>query len=293
MNYLISGATGDVGSKVVELLLQRGMRPRIFARDKKKAHGMFGDRVDVFVGDLAEPSSLAPALTDVEAFFLVNAGPEIPQRDEAAAQLAKAAGVTRLVKLSSMDVQHGLAIGAWHERGEAAIRAMQIPFTLVQPTGFMANLLAWSHAIKQEGVVRSSTDEGKRAFVHSQDIAAVSVEALLSDRFVGQSLPITGPQALSFREATKTIGDAIGRPLTYEPISDEEAGRRYARVSGSREETEAHVALWRAIREGRLATVTDGVEQILQRKPMTLHQWAMENANTFIPESLWMNSLSV
>jgi uncharacterized protein YbjT (DUF2867 family) len=122
MNYLISGATGDVGSKVVELLLQRGKRPRIFARDRKKAHGMFGDRVDVFVGDLAEPSSLAPALTDVEAFYLVNAGPEIPQRDEAAAQLARAAGVKRLVKLSSMDVQHGLAIGAWHERGEAAIR---------------------------------------------------------------------------------------------------------------------------------------------------------------------------
>jgi hypothetical protein len=69
--------------------------------------------------------------------------------------------------------------------------------------------------------------------------------------------------------------------LTYEPISDEEAGRRYAKVSGSPEETEAHVALWRAIREGRLASVTDCVAQILKRKPMTLNQWAMENANAF------------
>jgi uncharacterized protein YbjT (DUF2867 family) len=281
MNYLITGATGDVGSKVVELLLRRGTRPRIFARDRRKAHSMFGDRVDVFVGDLGEPSSLAPALNNVEALYLVNTGPEIPQRDEAAAQLAKAEGVKRLVKLSSMDVQQGLAIGAWHERGEAAIRAMQMPFTFVQPTGFMSNLLAWSHAIKREGVVRSSTGEGRRAFIHSQDIAAVSVEALISDQYLGHCLPITGPQALSFGEATKILSEAIGKPLTYEPISDEEAGRRYAKVSGSPEETEAHVALWRAIREGRLASVTDCVAQILKRKPMTLNQWAMENANAF------------
>ncbi len=62
-----------------------------------------------------------------------------------------------LVKLSSMDVQHGLAIGAWHELGEAAIRASGIPFTFVQPTGFMSNLLAWARSIKTERIVRAST----------------------------------------------------------------------------------------------------------------------------------------
>jgi hypothetical protein len=46
-------------------------------------------------------------------------------------------------------------------------------------------------------------------------------------------------------------------------------------------ETEAHIALWRAIREGRLATVTDTVEQVLGRRPITLDQWAVENAAAF------------
>lgn len=73
----------------------------------------------------------------------INTGPLIPERDEMAAETAKAAGVRHLVKLSSMDVEHGLALGAWHERGEAAIRAKGISFTFVQPTGFMSNLLAW------------------------------------------------------------------------------------------------------------------------------------------------------
>jgi hypothetical protein len=87
-------------------------------------------------------------------FFLVNSGPQIPERDAVAATAARLTGVKHLVKLSSMDVQHGLAIGAWHERGEAAVRASGVPFTFVQPTGFKSNLLAWAPAIKAEGVVR-------------------------------------------------------------------------------------------------------------------------------------------
>jgi len=281
MTYLITGATGDVGSKVVERLLQRGDRPRVFVREEKKARSRFGDRVDVFVGDLTYAASLRAALEGVDAFFLVNTGPQIPAQDEGAAQVAKAAGVEHLVKLSSMDMEQGLAIGAWHERGEAAIRASGIPFAFVQPTGFMSNLLAWAPSIKAEGVVRASTGDGRRAFIHSDDIAAVATKALTRREYDGESIPITGPEALSFAEVTARLGSAIGKPLAFQPISDEEARQRYAAGGASSLETEAHVSLWRAIREGRLANITDDVERILGRKPIAMDQWAMENAAAF------------
>ena len=281
MIYLITGATGDVGSKVVERLIKSGERPRVFVRDANKARSLHGDRVEVFVGDLTDGASLRTALEGVDAFFLVNSGPHIPVRDEAAAIAAKDAGVQHLVKLSSMDVQQCLAIGAWHERGEAAIRSSGVPFTFIQPTGFMANLLAWKTSIKTEGTVRSSTGEGRRAFIHSDDIAAVVTKILTEQSFVGRSLPITGPQAWSFSEVTAKIGTAIGRTLKFITISDEEARQRYATVSGSVEETEAHVALWRAIREQRLASVNDNVEQIVGRKPIALDQWITENVEAF------------
>ena len=161
------------------------------------------------LGDLADTASLSAALEGVDALLLVNSGPQIPERDEAAAKAAKAAGVKLLVKLSSMDVQHGLALGVWHEQGETAIRASGIPFTFVQPSGFMSNLLAWARSVKTEGVVRSATGEGRRAFVHSKDIAAVSVLALTTRNYEGQSLTITGPEALTFGEVTAKIGAAI------------------------------------------------------------------------------------
>jgi uncharacterized protein YbjT (DUF2867 family) len=282
MKHLITGATGDVGSRVVSHLLKRSIRPRVLVRNEAKARFLFGDRVDVYVGDLAEPASMRDAMKGAETIYLVNVGPEIPRRDEAAALLAKEEGVKRILKLSSLDVEHGLAIGAWHEKGEAAIRAVGIPFTFVRPTGFMSNLLAWAHSIKTEKIVKSSTADGRRPFIHSEDIAAVSVEALVSASYVGQSLSITGPDSLTFGEATATIAKAIGESLKYQAISDEEARQRYSKVSGSLEETEAHVALWRAIREGRLANVTHDVERILGRKPITLTQWAEENAKSFL-----------
>jgi hypothetical protein len=80
---------------------------------------------------------------------------------------------------------------------------------------------------------------------------------------------------------TATIASAIDQQLIFQPISDQEARRRYAAISGSDAETEAHVALWRAIREGRMAAVTDNVERLVGRKAIPLNQWSIENAAAF------------
>jgi uncharacterized protein YbjT (DUF2867 family) len=234
------------------------------------------------VGDLAAPDSMRGAIQGADTVFLVNVGPAIPERDKAAAVISKELGVRKIIKLSSLDVEHGLAIGAWHERGEAAIRTTGIPFTFVRPTGFMSNLLAWAHSIRTESVVRSSTADGRRPFIHSEDIASVCLSAILNHEYSKEALPITGPESLTFGEVTAIISEALGRPLSYQVISDEEARERYSRISGSQEETEAHVALWRAIRDGRLAATTDRVERILGRKPIALRQWASENVRSFL-----------
>ena len=282
MTYLITGATGEVGSRVVRQLLERHIRPRVLVRSEERARALFGDRVHVCVGDLAAPESIRGAIQGVNAIFLVNVGPTIPERDKAVALISKEVGVRKIVKLSSLDVEHGLAIGAWHEKGEAAIRHTGIPFTFVRPTGFMSNLLAWGHSIRTEGVVRSSTADGRRPFIHSEDIASVCLSALLNDEYMGEALPITGPESLTFGEVTSVISEAIGRPLSYQVISDDEARERYSRVSGSPEETEAHATLWRAIREGWLGATTDCVERILGRKPIGLRAWVSENVSSFL-----------
>ena len=258
MTYLITGATGTVGSRVVELLLERGERPRVFVRNAEKARERYGHSVDVAVGDLADQSSLRASLNGVDALFLVNSGPEIAIRDRAAAIAAKSTGVKHLVKLSSMDAQQSVGTGAWHARGEAAARATSIPFTFVQPTGFMSNALEWAHSIKAEGVVRAPTGDGKIPFIHPEDIAAVVTQALTTPQYVGASLPITGPEALSYAEMTALIADAIGKPLTFEPVDDDRERRQMLEGGAPMEIVDAHISIYRAIREGRLAAVKIG-----------------------------------
>jgi hypothetical protein len=181
VTYLVTGATGNVGSLVTPRLLDRGDRPCVFVRDPKKARALFGDRVEIRVGDLGEISGALAGISDV---FLLNSGPDLEVRDRAAAFAARAAGVRHLVKLSTLDVTYG--------------------------------------------------------------------------------------------EMASRIGAAIGNTIRFEPISDEDA-----RPNVERAYADALVDIWRAVREGRLATVTGGVQRILGRSPLTFDQWAEENAAAF------------
>jgi uncharacterized protein YbjT (DUF2867 family) len=169
----------------------------------------------------------------------------------------------------------------WHVRGEAAIRTSGIAFTFVQPSGFMSNALFWARSIKSEGVVRTATGDGKIPFIHPQDIADVAAKALASEAYRGSSLPITGPEALSYAEMASKIGAVIGKPVQFQPISDEEARRQQVAWGAPTELVEARLSIFCAIRAGRLATVTDTVERVLRRKPITFDQWASENAEAF------------
>jgi len=281
MIYLITGATGNIGSRVVDRLLARGERPRVFARDPEKARARFDNRTDVVVGDLADAASLARALAGVDALFLVNSGSGLDVRDEAAANVAKASGVKLLVKLSSADAAHQVGTGVWHARGETAIQATGVGFAFVRPTGFMDNALYWARSIKTDGVVRSSTGDGRIPFIHSDDIADVVVKVLTTPEYEGRVLPITGPRALSYDEMTAKIGAGIERALTYQVISDEQAQRQQVAWGTEPAMVEARLSIFRAIREGRLAEVTGHVEHVLGRPPIDFERWVEQNGSAF------------
>jgi uncharacterized protein YbjT (DUF2867 family) len=270
---LVTGATGNVGSLVTRRLIDRGDRPAVFVRDPKKARRLFGDRVEIRAGDLADISG---ALAGIRDLFLLNSGSDLEVRDRAAAFAAKAAGVRHLVKLSTLDVSTGVGTGSWHARGEHAVRESGVPFTFIRSSAFMSNALSWGRTIKREGVLRTSTGSGKIAFIHPGDIADVAVKALTTRAHDGEALVITGPQALTYGEMASRIGAAIGKTIRFEEVSDEEA-----RPDFDRAHADALVDIWRAIREGRLATVTDGVQRVLGRKPVTFDRWVEENAGAF------------
>jgi uncharacterized protein YbjT (DUF2867 family) len=145
----------------------------------------------------------------------------------------------------------------------------------------MVNALAWASSIKARGIVNAATGVGKIAFIHPRDIADVATMALTTESYAGESLAISGPTALSYQEMTATIGAVIGKSLRFEPISDEEVSRRMVAAGEAPESVEYHLSIFRAIRDGHLATVTDGVQRVLGRAPISFEQWVRENAAAF------------
>ena len=281
LTYLITGATGTVGSLVVDALLARNAKVRAFVRDREKAVARFGAQVEVCTGNLTDAGSLKAALEGADAVFLVNAGPDLAAHDEAAAKVAKESGVAHLVKLSSYDALECVGTGKWHARGEAAIRASGVPFTFVQPSGFMSNALFWARSIQAAGVVRACTGEGRIPFIHPRDIADVATEALGSPRFRGEALPITGPESLSYAEMAAKIGAAVGRTIRFRAISEDEVRQSMLESGDSQAVIDAHLSIYRAIREQRLARVTDTVQRVLGRNPITFDEWVDQNAAAF------------
>ncbi|SFF64364.1 NAD(P)H-binding [Duganella sp. CF458] len=156
MKYLVTGATGNIGSLVTHRLIKRGIRPCIFVRDTAKARALFGDAVDIRVGDSgASQLSLAAAFAGIDTLFLLNSGPDLAARDRAAARAAKTADVSHLVKLSTLDVLTGVGTGSWHAKSETAVHESGFDYTFIRSAGFMTNALYWAKAIKTERVLRS------------------------------------------------------------------------------------------------------------------------------------------
>jgi uncharacterized protein YbjT (DUF2867 family) len=145
----------------------------------------------------------------------------------------------------------------------------------------MSNALFWASSIKAEGVVRTATGDGRIPFIHPQDIADVAIEALTSEAYRGKSLPITGPEALSYAQMAAKIGAAIGKPIQSQSITEEDVRQQQVSWGAPAPLVEARLSIFRAIREGRLANVTDTVERVLGRKPITFDQWASENRDAF------------
>jgi uncharacterized protein YbjT (DUF2867 family) len=285
MNYLITGATGNIGARIVNKLIALGHRPRVLARSDAKARALFGERVDIVCGDLDDERALCGACTGVDVMFLLNSGPHIARLDGLGARVAKATGVRRIVKLSAMGARAKSStaeLGSWHAAGEAAIRTSGIAWTFVQPAGFMTNALGWASAIKREGVLRASTGDGRIAMIHPDDIASVAARALASEDYVEHLLPITGPQALTYADMAAALSAAIGRRVAFQCVGDEEARKMMMLEHGLPEPVaNALVSLWQSVREGRVAGVTDTVELVLGRKPLTFARWAEENAAAF------------
>ncbi|MCP3800294.1 NAD(P)H-binding protein [Allokutzneria sp. A3M-2-11 16] len=277
MTILVTGATGNVGRNVVEQLLAEGASVRATSRDPEEAGLPPG--VDVHAADLARPETFADALSGVDSVYL------FPSPDTAGefAKLAEAAGVRRVVVLSSLSAKETGAendeIGRRHVLVERAIEASTMDWTFVRPGSFAANTLQWAHSIRAESVVRAPYGDAQVAPVHEKDIAAVAVRALLDEGHAGKAYELTGPESITQRQQVELIGKAIGRPVRFEEQTPEQARELMSKWALVGVIDSLLGYLGEAV--GRSAEIFDVTEKITGRPASTFADWAAAHARDF------------
>ncbi|MGC0330315.1 uncharacterized protein YbjT (DUF2867 family) [Streptomyces sp. SAI-170] len=278
---LVTGATGHVGGELVAELARTGRPVRALAR-RAPAAGTLPEGAEAAVGDLNDPASLRPALEGVEGVFLLPGYADMPG---VLAELGTA-GVKHVVLLSSIAAPDGdldNAISRFMIRSEEAVRAADVPWTILRPSGFMSNTFQWQGQLAAGDEVRDAFGGVRVAMVDPYDIAAVAARVLLDADHFGAAHALSGPEALLPADRVRILGEVLGRPLTFVGLTDEEAR---AGMEGSMPQ-EYVDAFFRYYAEGTLddSIVRPGVREVLGREPRTFAQWARAHAQNFQSQS--------
>ena len=275
MTYTVTifGATGKTGRLVLEQALGRGWRARAAARKPP----LVGEWVR-FEWDEQERWSEAFEGSDAAYLFIPFKHPGAPETAPQLLDAAAAAGLSRIVLLSSLDAERAAPDDAL-VRAETALQQLNVGSAILRPTWFFDNFSVGSFAAMTEaGELRLPAGEGRIPFVDVRDVAAVATAALSEDGPSGV-LPLTGPVAIDHAQLADALSSALQRPISYTSVSEDEFialmiecgfGRDYALFL-----TEALTD----IASSRLIIpVLDTVERICGRRAYDTHDFAANYA---------------
>lgn len=276
----ITGATGTIGSSLVDRLRSASSAVRAYSRRPEAADD--GGQVDWMEADLAEPEGLVRAFGGVERLFLLTGNSaDMVRLQKNAIDAAATAGVDHVVKLSALGAtDHSLSlIGLWHYNVERELKESGLEWTILRPHHFMQNLLDPTVFDRDAGRVYSASGDGRIPFIDTRDIAAVAAEVLVSGGHGGSTYTLTGPEAISYGEATRILSEVLGRDLEFVAESEDEAWRRLRsagmptwRVAGLL----AIAAYQRA--GGPTERTTETVERVAGRPPADFRTFAEDHA---------------
>lgn len=276
----VTGATGTIGSALVDRLRPASSPVRAYSRRPEAAAGE--GQVDWMEADLSEPDGLVRAFGGVERLFLLTGNTaDMVRLQKNAIDAAVAAGVEHVVKLSALGAtDHSLSvIGLWHHNVERELKESGLEWTILRPHHFMQNLLDPTVFDREAGRVHSASGDGRIPFVDTRDIAAVAAEVLVSDGHAGSTHMLTGPEAISYGEATRILSEVLGRDLEFVAESEDEAWRRLRDAGMPTWRVAALLAIAAYQRAGGpTERTTDTVERLTGRPPTDFRTFAEDHA---------------
>jgi uncharacterized protein YbjT (DUF2867 family) len=282
---LITGATGNVGSAVLDNLGTTDVGLRALAHDESKARSLRDRGVEAIVGDFLQPETLSPALEGVGTVLLVT--PIHPEQVTQASNVIKAAKESgndlRIVRLSVHQAFHQAPArnSRQHAEIEDELASSGLPYTLLRPTTFMQNTLMAARTVASEGRIYQPFKDGRLGMIDARDIGEVAAKVLAEEGHEGKVYTLTGPAAISFYDVAQALSEVLGKEVSYVPIPLEKAKEAMLDMGLSEWRADVLIEYAKAHSEGYSDFTTKDVERLTGHPATSYKEFATDFAGVF------------
>ncbi len=266
----VTGATGALGTLVIDHLLTRTSADRVVAvaRNAGKAAALQPKSVQVRIADHDDRAAVDAAVAGVDVLLLIS-GNEFGKRMQQhvnVIEAAKEAGVSRIVYTSAPHADTSTTfIASEHKATERIIRDSGLTYTMLRTNSWHENYLSYLTTAPETGSIIGSVHNGRVASAARADYAEAAAVVLTTDGHDNAVYELTGDTAWTYHELAAAISEVTGVPLTYRDLSSHEHAVAL-RAQGLDEQTTAFlVQLDADLAGGVSAEATDDLRRLIGR----------------------------
>jgi uncharacterized protein YbjT (DUF2867 family) len=266
--YVITGATGNIGTVIVQKLLAAGNAVKAIGRKAEKLNKLKEKGAEILQGDLGDPIFLTKAFNGADAVFAMippnymaeNVREHQQKIGKSLIAAIKNSKVKNVVALSSigadLSIETGIVQGL-HDFEEEINKLQEVNVRILRCGYFMENLYGQVPVIQQMNAMGSAVKPDlKFPIVASRDIADIAAKRLSALDFSGISVEyILGPVDLNFKEIASIISKTIRKPdLKYIQFSEQDAVKGMMQGGLSKSNAEALVEFSHAMNKGEITS---------------------------------------
>jgi uncharacterized protein YbjT (DUF2867 family) len=229
---VITAPTSNIGQQVLKTMLASQQPVRVIAREPSRLPPSVRARVEVVQGSHGDIKVLNQAFAGAEAvFWLLPPNPQAASVQAAYVDFTRPAceafisqGVKRVVGISALGRGTALANSAGYVTASLAmddlIASTGVDYRALVMPSFMENILRQVELIKTQGMFTSPVAGDRTSpSCATRDIAAAATQLLLDTTWSGNgSVPVLGPEDLSFNDMARTMAEVLGKPVRFQQI---------------------------------------------------------------------------
>ncbi|SCG50784.1 NAD(P)H-binding protein [Micromonospora zamorensis] len=274
---VVTGATGQLGSQIVDLLLDR-LPPEavgVSVRDVDKAAGLAERGVRVRAGDFTDPATLEHAFEGAEKVLIVSAairGAGALVANRAAVDAARAAGVKRILYTSHQAASRDslFAPQPTHAAAEEHLAGLGVPFTALR-NGFYASTLSYSIGAALETGQLVAPADGPVSWTAHSDLAEAAAIAMVEEGLLDGVTPaLTAAEALDLEAVAGILTAITGRAITRVVLGDDEWKADAVAHGMPAAAADFTLGMYRAARRGEFAVTDPTLETLIGRRPTSV-----------------------